>query len=135
VLESALAVANQEKLDLTLALPPPFTGGVRNTPIRYKSKSPIASLRELHMETFSKIYPHFCNMAAHYLKVTPEGDVFPCCRAPSVLQMGNIHEKSFEEIWNGATYQDFRDRMFNRNYHKVCSTCSVLTGNPYFQGC
>jgi len=96
------------------------------------SKDPIASIRELHMSSFARIYPRFCNMAAHYLKVTPDGDVFPCCRGPSSLKMGNVAKASFEEIWNGEPYRRFRERMFSRDYPAVCRTCSVLTSNPYF---
>ena len=75
-------------MDLSLALRKPFAGEVRNLPMRIKSKAPMAAFRELYMESFLRIYPGFCNMAANYLKVTPEGDVYPCCRAPAILKMG-----------------------------------------------
>jgi radical SAM protein with 4Fe4S-binding SPASM domain len=71
-------------------------------------------------------------MAANYLKVSPEGDVYPCCRAPSILKMGNIAEAGFEEIWNGPAYRRFREKMFNQDYEEVCSTCSILISNPHF---
>jgi radical SAM protein with 4Fe4S-binding SPASM domain len=135
VLERAREAADEQKLDLTLNLRKPFYAEVKNLPIRYKSKDPMASLRELYMASFQKIFPHFCNMSAHYLKVNPTGDVFPCCRAPEVLKMGNIAKASFEEIWNGGPYQRFREKMFNRDYEAVCRTCSILTGNPWYETC
>lgn len=135
VLEQAKAAANEQKLDLTLNLHMPYRAEVKNLPIRHKSKDPMASLRELYMESFLRIFPHFCNMSAHYLKVTPTGEVFPCCRAPEVLKMGNIADATFEEIWNGEPYQRFREKMFNRDYESVCRTCSILTGNPWYESC
>lgn len=135
VLDKGLEVADEEKVDLVYCLRPPFNKETKNLPIRTSSKDPMASLREIYMEGVQKIYPHFCNMAANYLKVTPEGDVYPCCRAPSVLKMGNIHESGFEEIWNGKPYQLFRQKMFSGDYIDVCASCSVLTGNPYFRPC
>jgi len=133
VLDRALERAKQAGIDLTLGLSPPFHGEVRSLPMRIKSKAPMAALREVYMESFLRIYPFYCNMAANYLKITPEGDVFPCCRAPDSLNMGNIKESSFDQIWNGERYQSFRKMMFTRKYNKICASCSVLTGNPYFQ--
>ncbi|MFH2002230.1 MAG: radical SAM protein [Planctomycetota bacterium] len=132
VLDKAIEAANEEKVDLVYCLRPPFANETKNLPIRTRSKDPMASLRELYMEATQKIFPQFCNMAANYLKITPAGDVFPCCRAPSVLKMGNIADSSFEAIWNGQPYKRFREKMFNQDYDDVCRSCSVLTGNPYF---
>jgi len=134
VLDASLDQAKQSNIDLTLALHAPFNGEVRCQPMRNKSKAPMAAFREVYMESFLRIYPFFCNMAANYLKVNPDGGVYPCCRAPDSLLMGDIHKNNFEEIWNGESYQAFRQKMYSRDYPKVCKTCSVLTGNPHFPG-
>ena len=72
-------------------------------------------------------------MATNYLKVTPDGDVFPCCRGPESLRMGNIKDEPFEEIWNGEKFQSFRKKMFEGKYPAVCASCYVLVGNPEYQ--
>jgi radical SAM protein with 4Fe4S-binding SPASM domain len=133
VLERAKETARELKIDLALALKPPFAGEVRSLPMRRKSKAPMAAFRELYMESFLRVYPKFCNMAAHYLKITPDGGVYPCCRAPDVLKMGDVSLKSIETIWNDEPYQQFRKKMFEGNYESVCRNCSILTGNPHFQ--
>ena len=46
--------------------------------------------------------------------------------------MGNVHEQSMDEIWNGDKYRDFRRRMNAKDYHEVCKGCDVLTANPHF---
>jgi radical SAM protein with 4Fe4S-binding SPASM domain len=87
-----------------------------------------------HMtETIRERYPHFCRMASYYLKVTPDGKVFPCCRAPHELEMGNVHEEPIEKIWNGERYRTFRKRMFTGDYPNACRSCSFLVENPAFE--
>ncbi len=133
VLERTKDEARQAGIDLVLALRRPFAAEVRSLPMRTRSKAPSAALREMYMESFLRVYPYFCNMASNYLKITPQGDVFPCCRAPEVLKMGNVSDAPIEEIWNNDHYRSFRKGMFDREYHKECLGCSVLTGNPYFK--
>ncbi|MEQ8766141.1 MAG: radical SAM/SPASM domain-containing protein [Planctomycetota bacterium] len=83
--------------------------------------------------TIEQKFPHFCSMASTYLKVNPDGAVFPCCRAPKELEMGNVLEKSVWEIWNGEKYRKFRKQMNCGDYPEVCSTCGVLVNNPHYQ--
>ena len=77
-------------------------------------------------------FPHFCSMASNYAKIEPNGEVYPCCRGPKELLMGNVNEQSMSEIWNGEKYREFRRRMNNKDYPDVCSTCDVLIANPHF---
>jgi len=75
-------------------------------------------------------YPYFCSMASSYMKISPDGSVFPCCRSPDELCMGNILLTSYEEVWNNEKYRAFRRSMNLREYPAVCKDCSVLVGNP-----
>jgi radical SAM protein with 4Fe4S-binding SPASM domain len=84
------------------------------------------------LEEVKERFPHFCSMASNYVKIEPNGEVFPCCRGPRELKMGNVNEQSLAEIWNGDKYRDFRRRMNARDYHEVCRTCDVLIANPHF---
>jgi radical SAM protein with 4Fe4S-binding SPASM domain len=81
------------------------------------------------LETVRRRYPHFCAMAACYLKVDPSGAVFPCCYAPPELEMGNVHESSVDDIWNGSAYRRFRRRMATGDYPAPCAKCTMLTRN------
>ena len=67
------------------------------------------------------------------VQVNPDGKVFPCCRGPDELNMGDARTQTFEEIWNGEKYQRFRQQMFDGDYPKPCTDCYVLVGNPWFQ--
>ena len=84
------------------------------------------------LDEIKERFPHFCSMATSYVKIEPNGNVFPCCRGPRELTMGNVNEQSLEQIWNSEKYRDFRRRMNARDYHEVCRTCDVLVANPHF---
>jgi radical SAM protein with 4Fe4S-binding SPASM domain len=90
-------------------------------------------LLEVVAEAIRRKYPGFCSMAAYYLKVDPDGTVYPCCRQPAELKMGNALETPIWEIWNGEKYREFRRRMFAGDYPEACRGCDVLVGNPHFQ--
>lgn len=132
ILEQAKAIARERKVDLNLDLRPPFQAAEVHQR-REWSKAPLATMRERFNSTVRALYPGFCHMAAHYFKTTPNGDVFPCCRAPAELNMGNINKATVEEIWNGSRYREFRRNMFAGKYADSCKDCYVLVGNPHYQ--
>ena len=126
--------AQARGVDLTLQLHPPH-GGEQGVPLEYRpTKAPLTTVREVHMESLAKMSPGFCSMAMNYVKITPDGKVYPCCRGPEELEMGNVLEESFEDIWNGERYQEFRRQMFQGEYPEVCASCIVLTGPDHFPG-
>lgn len=86
----------------------------------------------LMLDEIRERFPHVCSMSTSYVKIEPDGRVFPCCRGPAELEMGNVNEQPLSEIWNGAKYRTFRRRMQEKDYPEVCRTCDVLTANPNF---
>lgn len=62
----------------------------------------------------------------HSCVMTWDGDIVPCCfDKDAKYTMGNIHELSFKDIWNGEKYQDFRSRLFaNRQEIDICKNCT-----------
>lgn len=55
-----------------------------------------------------------------------KGNVYPCCHCctDEKYNMGNIKEKSFEEIWQSSKYVEFRLNVLkNRFKYNVCSNC------------
>lgn len=52
------------------------------------------------------------------------GDVLACC-VPG-LKMGNLHENTMEEIWNGPRYQELRWSVNSPNPPPSCRTCPFV---------
>ncbi|MCA8941878.1 MAG: SPASM domain-containing protein [Planctomycetes bacterium] len=91
-----------------------------------------ADIQSQLIANVQKNFPGFCYMAAMYMKIEPDGRVFPCCRGPEELLMGNVRENTIEEIWNGETYRTLRQRMRAGDYPEPCKGCDILEANPNF---
>ncbi len=63
--------------------------------------------------------------------ITANGNCLPCCISPFAtndyesLILGNLNEQPFADLWNGASYQDFRARLLSTQPHKACAGCGV----------
>ena len=57
--------------------------------------------------------------------ITAAGDVAPC-HTWYDLVLGNLHTRSFEDIWNGEAYSKFRAHMKKNGLMPICSGCCIL---------
>jgi MoaA/NifB/PqqE/SkfB family radical SAM enzyme len=57
--------------------------------------------------------------------VLPDGSVKPCLSLG--YAMGDLHNASFKEIWNGVRAVQFRRLMKERGYFPVCPRCTEFT--------
>jgi radical SAM protein with 4Fe4S-binding SPASM domain len=53
------------------------------------------------------------------------GEVHPCCYAPSTVVMGDLAEQPFWAIWNCPAYRELRRRVNTANPPDYCRTCTV----------
>lgn len=56
------------------------------------------------------------------------GKVTPCCFLPdgSLMEMGDLHNNSFEEIWLGNGYETLRKQHLTNQHPKYCRNCQQL---------
>ena len=59
-----------------------------------------------------------CNMASNGFFLDPYGDVLPCNGTDEKLSMGNLNEKSWDEIWNSEQAEIVRKKV--KNCDKNC---------------
>lgn len=57
--------------------------------------------------------------------ITATGDVAPC-HIFYDLVIGNLRDKSFEELWNGEKYNTFRAYMQKNGLMPICHGCCIL---------
>jgi radical SAM protein with 4Fe4S-binding SPASM domain len=130
-LDRACERAEARGLRFRVELDEPFRRSVQPVPPRFRwIMGHLVNCLNGHVR---ERYPRFCSMATYHLKIAPNGDVFPCCRAPEELTMGNVNEQTVEEIWNGERYRRFRRQMFSGDYPASCANCDVLVANPHFE--
>lgn len=129
-LDAACEQARKRGMTLLVEMAAPYRRHVVSQPS--VTRGVTGDVLLVMLDEIRERFPHFCSMATHYAKIEPNGKVFPCCRGPQELEMGNVNEQSFEQIWNGDKYREFRRRMHARDYPEVCRTCDVLVANPHF---
>ena len=76
-----------------------------------------------------------CYVGWIFCRIMADGGVSPCCRGVQ-RPMGNLHEKSFKEIWFSEVYNHFREVALNNSktdtyFHPIgCTrTCDNLMHN------
>jgi len=63
--------------------------------------------------------------------ITANGNALPCCISPFAttdyesLKLGNVFERSFDELWNDARYRQWRERLLSDHPHPACAGCGV----------
>jgi len=99
------AMALADALGIVLACPPPFRD------------LPQAGRRPCHVPWDSAV-------------MLGNGDIAACC-VPGMV-MGNLHENTMEEIWNGPRYQSLRATVNSATPEPVCAACPMFrrTDNP-----
>jgi MoaA/NifB/PqqE/SkfB family radical SAM enzyme len=61
--------------------------------------------------------------------ITYDGYVTSCCHIenPAAGNFGNVFERPFAEIWNGAEYRAFRRDFEDLSKNENCRVCPFLT--------
>lgn len=70
----------------------------------------------------------FCEDPWNTMLVDPDGKAKLCCGGPTVI--GNLHEQSFDEIWNSDKAQAFRRTVNTDKEPSFCRTCKVRKQTP-----
>lgn len=65
----------------------------------------------------------------HSCVITWDGKVVPCCfDKDAKYVMGDLKKESFDEIWNGPRYQEFRETLLrSRTEIEMCRNCTEGT--------
>lgn len=62
--------------------------------------------------------------------VSYDGTVLPCCMVMGNdrVALGNVHDRSYTEIWSNDDFRRFRAGLVNGTPHAVCRGCSMYRG-------
>ena len=73
----------------------------------------------------NKLLDH-CWKMWHSCVITWDGKIVPCCFDKDASHtLGKLNEQSFEQIWNGKSYEDFRSALLKgRDNIDICRNCS-----------
>lgn len=104
---------------------PELWGDPRNVP---RSASPFDLLQD-SAELVAQFAPEFCISTAMQTVIEHDGTVLPCIR--DRIPLGNVHQESFLELWNGTRMQALRESLFRATPRPACRLCrSFYLGHP-----
>jgi radical SAM protein with 4Fe4S-binding SPASM domain len=74
--------------------------------------------------------PNHCFRMWSSCVITWDGWVVPCCfDKDAKYRMGNLNEESFQKIWRGKKYRDFRNKILHdRKSIDICNNCTEGMG-------
>lgn len=80
-------------------------------------------------ELVAQFAPEFCISTAMQTVIEHDGTVLPCIR--DRIPLGNLHQRSFLELWNGPAMQALRESHFRATPRPACRLCrSFYLGHP-----
>lgn len=87
--------------------------------------SPDLSAEEIKLQYTDEMftYANKCFYAWYATRVDPWGQMYPCWID---VRVGDVRKTSFQELWNGAKYREFRRLIRNKKLVPKCTTCCVL---------
>jgi radical SAM protein with 4Fe4S-binding SPASM domain len=74
--------------------------------------------------------PARCDWPWRGAYIAYDGQAMPCCMVatPDRINFGNWTQQHVREMWNGETYQAFRQQLASDEPPEVCSSCSIYRG-------
>ncbi len=68
-----------------------------------------------------------CPILFYKIWIAPDGEIYPCTGLPAPMSLGNIHETTLYEAWNGIQRSKFLEAHLRsvRGEHPACQDCFV----------
>ena len=81
---------------------------------------PVREMMEFYRDPeFRRQTARPCTLISSYAFVDPGGRLYPCL----TLDMGNVFEQPFEEVWNGRRFRAFRRLLRREERLPLCERC------------
>ncbi len=74
--------------------------------------------------------PKRCDWPWRGAYISYQGYSMPCCMVstPDRINFGKLSEQGADALWNGPSYQAFRDQLSSDEPPEVCRSCSIYSG-------
>ena len=81
---------------------------------------PVEEMMEFYRNPdFRRETARACTLISNYAFVDPRGRLYPCL----TLDMGNVFEQPFEDVWNGRKFRAFRRLLRREQRLPLCERC------------
>lgn len=72
-----------------------------------------------------------CPLIFHTIVISPTGDVYPCTQLLMPEVLGNIHNKSLVDLWNGEKRNNLLIRQCKNENSEICKDCYILQNSIF----
>jgi len=100
-----------DELGIAFSAPPLFEG------TRSRGRSTISGNSQ----------DRFCVYPWTMVRISPEGNVFPCATWLEAKPFGNLNEQRFFDIWYGRQYRQLREEIRSNRLPRACKQCPTAT--------
>jgi len=92
------------------------------------------SVRLTHRDTYHNLHgttsvEGHCRLMYDRAMILVDGRVKPCGQSRTVPELGSIHDRSFEQCWNGWGYQRLRETFNGGTLPRTCMSCNFIRSN------
>jgi radical SAM protein with 4Fe4S-binding SPASM domain len=97
----------------------------------YYSNDAASAITDLKLNSTRRIA---CPMAFTTMAIRSDGDVSPCCvDFIGGTNLGNVNERSLEEIWNSDPWYEFEKMQLENRKHEnsSCGRCDIYMSDHY----
>jgi len=104
---------------------------IRNYVILKRTKTYYRKLREQHGPFIEETIKQgsepikYCESLFKRMYISHTGDIIPCCYI--LTPLGNVCDKRVRNIWNGDTYNDFKNKFLSNNPLRECIDCRNIS--------
>lgn len=131
-----------KELGVSISIPPNFAD---ISEAKKSAAAPVVEVPEVDSQPAAKPAPKLeparpcgpppvkCWFLWQRVYIAPYGDVVPCCLA-GMIPFGNLQKESFFDVWNGTTYQNYRQHVFTDKPLGKCKTCYLIYPNAELAG-
>ncbi len=72
-----------------------------------------------------------CDRPYEWVQVQSDGNVYPCCQIAQRYSVGNVQDKTFEDVWKSPEFVEFREGLKNGNPNRWCEVCNIYNGKRF----
>ena len=100
-----------------------FLNSLPSGPAEKEETDDSGSYSSLPDESENSVGMPYCRMPWTRMVINPAGNICPACQCSNMA--GNIIETDLKNIWNGPGMREYRRRLTDGSYSKICSRACV----------
>jgi len=95
---------------------------------------PIEDSEKTDDDFLNSLNENKCHLPWEQVHILPDGRIIPCPFWYNEKSFGNLHDSSFDAIWNSDDYSRLRWELLTGKWRKICRTCPLRVLGEIYSG-